>query len=49
MFYLKHKEHGNVHVATQDEADALVKDGYVIWPRTKEQKEGKKTISLPKP
>lgn len=39
MVYVKHPEHGNKHVSPE-EAAALVQEGWVIWPRTKEQKAG---------
>jgi hypothetical protein len=42
MAYVKHPEHGNKHVSA-DEAQALTLDGWVIWPRTKDQKAGIKT------
>lgn len=39
MIYIKHPEHGNKHVEP-DEAEMLVADGWVIWPRSKEAKAG---------
>lgn len=39
MKYVKHPTFGNRHVS-DEEAPALVAEGWVIWPRTKEQKEG---------
>jgi len=39
MVYVKHPEHGNRHVSA-DEAKALTREGFVIWPRSKEQKAG---------
>lgn len=40
-FYLKHKEHGNKHVATEAEAKKLASEGWTRWPRSLEEKEGK--------
>jgi hypothetical protein len=39
MAYVKHPEHGNKHVP-DDQVEALVAQGWVKWPRTKEQKAG---------
>jgi hypothetical protein len=39
MVYVKHPQHGNKHVSAE-EAAVLVQEGWVIWPRTKEQKAG---------
>jgi hypothetical protein len=39
MTFIKHPEHGNKHV-NADEATALVREGWVIWPRSKEAKAG---------
>lgn len=39
MFYLKHHYLGNKHVETEAEADKLVPEGWVRWPRSKEQKQ----------
>jgi hypothetical protein len=39
MTFIKHPEHGNKHVSA-DEAAASVRDGWVIWPRSKEVKAG---------
>ena len=40
MFLVKHKEHGNRHVASLDEAKALQGQGWTKWPRTKDEKLG---------
>lgn len=49
MFYLKHPEHGNRHVKTEAECKRLQADGWVRWPRSKDEKEGRaKTLRLPK-
>ena len=37
MVYMKHPEHGNVHVEDA-EVSARVADGWVVWPRSKEAK-----------
>ena len=37
MAYVKHPLHGNKHVA-DSEVPALVKDGWVKWPRTDDEK-----------
>lgn len=39
MIYVKHPEHGNKHVSAE-EAEKLVAEGWVIWPRSKEAKAG---------
>lgn len=39
MVYVKHQIHGNRHVVGT-EVDALVAAGWVVWPRTKAEKEG---------
>lgn len=39
MTYIKHPEHGNRHVSPE-EAEKLVSEGWVIWPRSKEAKAG---------
>ena len=39
MAYVKHPDHGNKHV-NASEAQALTREGWVIWPRSKEQKAG---------
>lgn len=39
MIYVKHPKLGNKHVSA-DEAQALTREGWVIWPRSKEQKAG---------
>jgi hypothetical protein len=39
MAYVKHASLGNRHVA-DSEADKLQAEGWVKWPRTKEQKAG---------
>lgn len=38
MFYLKHPDLGNRHVANEQEAKDLVAAGWVRWPRTKAEK-----------
>jgi len=42
MVYMKHSEHGNVHVEDA-EVSARVADGWVVWPRSKEAKAPKVT------
>jgi hypothetical protein len=37
MALVKHPEHGNKHVS-EEEAAKLESEGWVRWPRTKEQK-----------
>jgi hypothetical protein len=50
MFYLKHPTLGNRHVESRDEANKLQREGWTLWPRTKEQKEGKRPVlGLSKP
>lgn len=39
MIYMKHAEHGNRHFEAGEQA-AREADGWVRWPRTKEQKAG---------
>ena len=39
MIYMKHKEHGNAQVADAEQAQREI-DGWVRWPRTKDQKAG---------
>lgn len=39
-FYLKHPKHGNRHIDSRDEANQLQREGWTLWPRTKEQKQG---------
>lgn len=39
MVYVKHPEHGNKHVS-REEAEQLVTEGWVVWPRSKEAKAG---------
>ncbi len=41
MFYLKHPQHGNRHVASLDECKRLQSEGWTRWPRTKDEKEGR--------
>ena len=47
MVYVKHSELGNKHVS-DEEAKKLVNEGWVRWPRTKEQKEAKPVASVSK-
>lgn len=39
MVYVKHKDHGNRHVVATEVA-GLVAAGWVVWPRTKSEKDG---------
>jgi hypothetical protein len=48
MTYIKHPEHGNKHVG-HDEALALTRDGWVIWPRSKEAKAGIVPVDIVQP
>jgi hypothetical protein len=45
MAYLKHPELGNKHVP-DSEVDRLTSEGWVKWPRTKEQKAGISPVKL---
>lgn len=45
MHYVKHAEHGNKHV-TDDELPGLLADGWVKWPRTREQKEARALLEV---
>lgn len=40
MIYLKHKEFGNRHVE-RDKVDTMVASGWVVWPRSKDAKNGR--------
>lgn len=40
MFYLKHPQHGNRHVASRDEANQLQREGWTLWPRSNAEKAG---------
>ena len=40
MFYLKHPTLGNRHAESRDEANKLQREGWTLWPRSKEQKLG---------
>lgn len=46
MKYIKHPEFGNKHV-TAEEAAKLVSAGWVIWPRSKEEKAGLARPAVP--
>jgi len=48
MVYVKHPEHGNRHVSAS-EAARLMHSGWVIWPRSKEQKAGIAAPDVPVP
>jgi len=48
MVYVKHPEHGNRHVSAE-KAQALAREGWVIWPRSKEQKAGIAAPDVPVP
>lgn len=39
MIYMKHAEHGNAHFVEEEQAQREA-DGWVRWPRTREQKAG---------
>lgn len=38
MYYLKHPQHGNRHVASREEANELQRSGWTLWPRPRSQK-----------
>jgi hypothetical protein len=48
MPYVKHPEHGNKHVSAE-EAKKLVSEGWVSWPRSREEKEGRVKPAIPQP
>lgn len=45
-YYLKHPEHGNRHVETYAELHDLLAKGWVRWPRTKAEKEGRQVSQV---
>ena len=48
MVYVKHSELGNKHVS-DEEAKKLVNEGWVRWPRSKEEKVGGVKLVPPMP
>lgn len=47
MYYLKHPQHGNRHVASREEANELQRSGWTLWPRPRSQKFAAKVEASP--